>query len=65
MKLAAIKSITYNDAATPTETIEFESAAPSSRSFRTPADGKVQAAVVNGWNRVRNINMGDPAAVIQ
>jgi len=64
MKLVAVKSVTYGDAADPTETIEFEFGGAIVTFVPHGADGRVGAAVVNGWNRVQNIAMSDPKAAI-
>jgi type VI secretion system secreted protein Hcp len=64
MKLVAVKSVTYGDAADPSETIEFEFGGAVLTFVPHGADGRVLAAVVNGWNRVQNIVMSDPKASI-
>jgi type VI secretion system secreted protein Hcp len=64
MKLVAVKSVTYGDAADPTETVEFEFGGAILTFVPHGADGRVGAAVVNGWNRVQNIVMSDPKAAI-
>jgi type VI secretion system secreted protein Hcp len=64
MKLVAVKSVTYGDAASPTETIEFEFGGAVLTFVPHGADGRVQASVVNGWNRIKNIAMSDPNASI-
>ena len=56
MKLAAIKSITYSEADDPTETIEFECGGAVLTFVPFTGDGNVGEAVVNGWNRVKNIS---------
>jgi len=64
MKLVAVKSITYGDAVNPTETIEFELGGAIVTVVPHGPDGRVMPAVVNGWNRVKNIMMSDPKASI-
>ena len=55
MKLAAIKTLTYNEGDDPTETIEFEFGGVVLNFIPYSGEGKIGTAVVNGWNRVKNI----------
>jgi type VI secretion system secreted protein Hcp len=64
LKLVAVKSITYGDAADPTETIEFEAGGAIITFVPHGLDGSLKASVINGWNRVKNIAMSDPSSSI-
>jgi type VI secretion system secreted protein Hcp len=64
MKLVAVKSITNGDALNSTETSEFEFGGAILTFVPHGADDRVRASVVNGWNRVKNNVLSDPAMTI-
>jgi len=55
MKLAAIKTVSYDEGDDPTETIEFEFGGVVLTFVPYSGEGKAGSAIVNGWNRVKNI----------